>query len=148
MHPRNTPFSADDFLIRNELPEILESHLILFVLYRCLQRLHCPERWPAAASSIRCKNSAMAWTDELVLLFVPRNCATQVGADRCQNQKLPLFAFRYINGFFGYGFAPAIDLFDLNGSHHRLRQSGKLAQRSKRRTLKLGRPAQHTESRA
>src|ERR1700730_15847382 len=117
MSPAGVHSLADDFLVRDELPEILESHSELAVFNRCLQRIHSPQRGPADPISIPGDSSAMAWADKLLLFLVPRDGATEMRTDRCEYPKLPLTIFRHINRFFGYSFAPAIHLFNLNGAH-------------------------------
>src|ERR1700675_133566 len=88
---------ADDFLVGDELPEILESHLQLAVLNRCFERVHPPQRGPADASSVRGKNRAMARANKLILLLVPRHRATEVRTNRSEHTKPALTVFRYID---------------------------------------------------
>src|ERR1700758_4835896 len=112
--------SAYDFLVGDQLPEILESHQQLTVLDRCCQLIHASQRGPADASSIRGKSGAMAGANKLVLLLVPRDGTAEVGTDRCEHAQLALTVFRHVNCFFRYCFTPSIHLFYLNGAHRRL----------------------------
>src|ERR1700680_1277589 len=133
--------STYDFLVRNQLPEILESHQQLALLNRRFQGIHFPQRGPADAGSVSGERSAVARANKLLLSLVPRNRATQVRTDRGENPELALIVLRYIDCLLRYRLPPAIDLFDLNCAHDRLSQRRKLAEFSHWRTIRLRGPA-------
>jgi hypothetical protein len=89
----------------------------------------------------------MAWTDEPILFLVPWHRAAEVGADGAENTKLASLIFCNVNRLFRHRFAPAIHLFNLNGTQHRFIQSRKLIQRSYWGTLQFRRPTQYRKER-
>src|SRR4029077_7566110 len=80
----------------------------------------------------------MAGTYKLSLFLVPGDRAPQVRAYGGQNAKLALDVSGDIDRLFGYCFAPAIHLLNLNSAQHRLGQGREVGQRPKRGRFEFG----------
>src|SRR5580698_3504165 len=62
----NPFFSAYNFLVRDELPKILETHHQFAILNRCFQFVHASQRRAADTASVRGVDRAMARADEFL----------------------------------------------------------------------------------
>ena len=79
---------ADDFLVCDELPEILEAHQQLSILFDGLQRIHSAQARAADARAIWRVNGAMARAHEFLRGADPWNGAAQVRADGGKHDQL------------------------------------------------------------
>src|SRR5437667_12149343 len=105
--------SRDDFLVRNELLESLVVHYEFSILDFTFHPIHSSRRGSPQKLPLRRELPVVAGTDELVLVVVPGDRASQVGANRRQRAKMPIRVSEDIHRFLRDDLAPAISLLDL-----------------------------------
>src|SRR5436309_11686750 len=70
-------FSGERFLLRNQLAEILIMDLDDAVLDVCLEIIHRTRRRSGNASAVFVEHCGVAWADELLFFFIPRDRTTE-----------------------------------------------------------------------
>src|ERR1700683_554022 len=95
-----SPDLIHDFFIRDELPEILETHQKLAILSSCFKGIHSATSGPAHAASVGRKDGSVAGADEFVLAADPGEGAPQVRAYGGKNTELPVTVFRHVHSLF------------------------------------------------
>src|SRR5205823_14590913 len=73
---------GEHLFCRNELAKILVAHFQGAALNLALEIVHWPRRRTGDTRTIEREDGSVAWTNELLLRFHPRNRTTQVRTDR------------------------------------------------------------------
>src|SRR5438874_10712854 len=103
-------FLGEHFLCRNELAKILVAHFQDAALDLALEIVHRSRRRTGNARAIEREDGGVAWTNELLLRFHPRNRTTEMRTDRREHAQDAILRRQNVNGFFRNDLSPAVPL--------------------------------------
>src|SRR5205807_5250611 len=98
----------ENFFGRNELAEILVAHFQDAALDLALEIVHRSRRRTGNARAIEREDGGVAWTNELLLRFNPRNRTSEMRTDRREHAQDAILRRQNVNRFFRNNFPPAV----------------------------------------
>src|ERR1700733_3528025 len=106
--------SADQFLLSNQLTEILKTDPENAVFDLALELIHSAERRPGDTHACTREGAAMAGTDEFVLLVYPAHSAAQMWTYRGQHFQAATSGRHDVDAVLHHAAAPAFDPLDVD----------------------------------